>query len=93
MPGPDFPGAAPKKGRGKTKAPAEDGEGGAAELWWDIMGRIARVLVSVLRADLDGVLYRVPAEKSSLLNLVVQAVRRLLCWGSYWARKMDTPCD
>ncbi|PNW77344.1 hypothetical protein CHLRE_10g432500v5 [Chlamydomonas reinhardtii] len=71
-------GAAPKKGRGKTKAPAEDGEGGAAELWWDIMGRIARVLVSVLRADLDGVLYRVPAEKSSLLNLVVQAVGRCL---------------
>ncbi|KAG2448695.1 hypothetical protein HYH02_006051 [Chlamydomonas schloesseri] len=69
---------APKKGRGKAKEAAEDGEGGAAELWWDVMGRIARVLVSLLRSDLDGVLYRVPAEKSGLLNLVVQAAGRCL---------------
>ncbi|KAG2433029.1 hypothetical protein HXX76_008756 [Chlamydomonas incerta] len=72
-------GAAGKKGRGKAKgAAADDGDGGAAELWYDISGRIARVLVSLLRADLDGVLYRVPTEKSSLLNLVVQAVGRCL---------------
>ncbi|GFR52248.1 hypothetical protein Agub_g14782, partial [Astrephomene gubernaculifera] len=68
--------AAPKKRGGKSKA-ASNAESDAAA-WLDTVDRITKALSRTLQADLDGALYRSPADKFRLVEVCVLTVMRCL---------------
>ncbi|KAG2488008.1 hypothetical protein HYH03_013445 [Edaphochlamys debaryana] len=63
----------PSKGRGKKAADA-----GAASFWAAPLEKLVRALTRLLQAELDGLLYRSPADKARLVELCVLTAARCM---------------
>ncbi|KXZ51609.1 hypothetical protein GPECTOR_12g573 [Gonium pectorale] len=68
-----------KKGRGKGRAKAKnDDDGEPSSAWPGLRDSVVRTFGRTLKADLDGVLYRSPADKFRLLEVCVLTAKALL---------------